>query len=103
LFDEYRALKEHYDATLMQLTKKDETLHNLQDCKHNLEEQVRQLQNVETLVENKIVVVQLPSSPISSSTITTSLVICEKNVEVVQLLFVMIVLFLLALKNTLHV
>jgi chromosome segregation ATPase len=38
LFDEYQELKEDYDAILLQLTKKDETLHNLQNCKQNLEE-----------------------------------------------------------------
>jgi chromosome segregation ATPase len=40
LFDEYQALKEDYDAILLQLTEKDETLQSLQDCKQNLEEQV---------------------------------------------------------------
>jgi hypothetical protein len=43
LFDKYQALKEDYDAILLQLTMKDETIQDLQDCKQNLEEEVRQL------------------------------------------------------------
>jgi hypothetical protein len=41
--------------------------------------------NVEKTVEKKIVVVELPGSPISSSTIVASPTVCEKNVDVVEL------------------
>jgi hypothetical protein len=98
LFDEYQALREYYDAILLQLTVKDETIQGLQDCKQNLEEQVHRLQNVEN-VEKKTDVVEFPGSPISSP----PLMLFVRKMLLIYALRLMIVLFLLALKNTLQV
>ena len=64
LFDEYQALKEDYDSLLLKLNEKDETIQGLLLCRHNLEEEVYQLQSA----EKKTDVVELPGSPITSST-----------------------------------
>jgi hypothetical protein len=63
-------LKEYYDVILLQFTEKDETLQRLQTVEQN---------------ENKIDVVQLLDSPVSSSTIYASSISCENFVEVVEL------------------
>jgi hypothetical protein len=58
----------------LQLLEKDETLQSLQTAKNN----------VETTTEKNIVVVEVPKSPICSSTIAASPTVCEKNDDTVE-------------------
>jgi hypothetical protein len=68
-------LKEYFNTKLLQPTERDETLASL----HNVE------QNVETTVEKNIVFFYLLDSLVSSSTISTSPIVCENNFYVVEL------------------
>ena len=74
LFDEYQALKEEYDVVLLQLSKKEETIHIFQTIEHN----------VETNAKKNIDIVELIDSLVSSSTIAASPTVCENTVDVVE-------------------
>ena len=63
-FDEYQTLKDAYDSLLLQLTKKVETIQDLQDCEQSLELEVNQLQKAKKKTAN----VEMPGSLITSST-----------------------------------
>lgn len=95
MFNEYRALKEDYDAILLQLTEKDETIQGLQDCKQNLENQVHPLQNA----KKKIDVIELQAHLL----LLHPLMLFVSKMLLIYALRLMIVLFLPALKNTLQV
>lgn len=54
LFDQSKALKKDCDALLLQLTKKDDTIRGLQDCKQNLELKINQLQHAEKNIDDVV-------------------------------------------------
>lgn len=64
VFDEYQDLKIDHGSFLLHLTKNDEAIQGLLVCRQNLEEEVYWLQHV----EKKIIAIQFPSSPITTST-----------------------------------
>jgi hypothetical protein len=118
MFDEYQALKEDYDAILLQLTEKDETIQGLQDCKQNLEDQV--LKNVEKkivvdpgslfllppllpliveLFVRRLMLLSFQAHPL----LLHPLMLFVSKMLLIYALRLMIVLFLPALKNTLQV
>jgi hypothetical protein len=106
LFDEYQALKEYYDALLLQLTEKDETIQGLQDCKQNLEMKFSRLQ----MLRRRLMMLSYQAHLLLLQPLMLFLVaqLFVRNmllmyVHLHVLLWLLIMLFLLVLRNTLHV